>query len=82
MQLQDGNGALYPLAKDCAEGIRDPLWLNLPPVRALGIRVQCLTPLGTNLKNKACVLVLAVEVRHYILHCTPLYIIKQGGGLT
>ncbi|XP_078331394.1 E3 ubiquitin-protein ligase UBR5-like isoform X2 [Crassostrea virginica] len=68
VQLQDGNGALYPLAKDCAEGIRDPLWLNLPPVRALGIRVQCLTPLGTNLKNKACVLVLAVEHQVLVPH--------------
>lgn len=68
VQLQDGNGALYPLAKDCAEGIRDPLWLNLPPVRALGIRVQCLNPVGNNLKNKACVLVLAVEHQTLIPH--------------
>ncbi|XP_062606641.1 E3 ubiquitin-protein ligase UBR5-like isoform X3 [Saccostrea cucullata] len=68
VQLQDGNGALYPLAKDCAEGIRDPLWLNLPPVRALGMRVQCLNSVGNNMKNKACVLVLAVEHQKLIPH--------------
>ncbi|XP_055998190.1 E3 ubiquitin-protein ligase UBR5-like isoform X2 [Ostrea edulis] len=68
VQLQDGNGALYPLAKDCAEGIRDPLWLNLPPVRALGMRVQCLNAVGNNMKNKVCILVLAVEHQALVPH--------------
>ena len=61
-QLQDGNGAIYPLAKDCNDGIRDPMWLNLPPIRCLGMRVQSLGNTLLNQKNKAAVIVLAVEV--------------------
>ncbi|XP_033727140.1 E3 ubiquitin-protein ligase UBR5-like isoform X1 [Pecten maximus] len=68
VQLQDGNGAIYPLAKDCTEGIRDPLWLNLPPVRCLGMRVQSLNNMIPNMKNKAAVLVLAVELQVLIPH--------------
>lgn len=62
VQLQDGNGAIYPLAKDYNSGIRDPMWLNLPPVRCLGMRVQALPNTILSQKNKAAVIVLAVEV--------------------
>ncbi|XP_013417985.1 E3 ubiquitin-protein ligase UBR5, partial [Lingula anatina] len=59
--LQDGNGALYPLVKNCAEGIRDPLWLDLPPMSGLGMGVQGLHNVGLNAKNRAVVIVVALE---------------------
>ncbi|XP_052085872.1 E3 ubiquitin-protein ligase UBR5-like isoform X2 [Mytilus californianus] len=68
VQLRDGNGAIYPLAKDCNDGIRDPMWLNLPPIRCLGMRVQGLTNTILNQKNKAAVIVLAVEHQTLIQH--------------
>ena len=49
------------MAKDCNDGIRDPMWLNLPPVRCLGMRVQALGNTILNQKNKAAVIVLAIE---------------------
>lgn len=64
MQLQDGNGALYPFARDCTEGIKDPMWLDLPPVSCLGMKTLFLKDiLATSQKNKAMLFVLAVEVR-------------------
>ncbi|CAG0903813.1 unnamed protein product, partial [Cyprideis torosa] len=33
--MLDGNRTLYPIAKDCTEAIRDPWWLDLPPVQCL-----------------------------------------------
>lgn len=60
--LQDGNGAIYPMAKDCLEGIRDPMWLDLPPVRCLNVRVQSLSNTGANMKNRAAIIALAVQV--------------------
>ncbi|KAJ8321996.1 hypothetical protein KUTeg_000467 [Tegillarca granosa] len=68
VQLQDGNGAIYPLAKNNTDGIRDPLWLNLPPVRSLGMRVHCLNNVIGNMKNKAAVLVLAIEHQYLVPH--------------
>lgn len=40
--LRDGNSTLYPLAKDCADAIRDPHWLDLPPVRSIGTGIHIL----------------------------------------
>lgn len=62
VQLRDGNGAIYPLSKNCTDGIRDPLWLDLPPIRCLGMRVQCLPNVANNQKNKAAVIIMAIEV--------------------
>ena len=37
---RDGNGTLYPLAKDCTETlIRDPIALNLGPVSTIGLGI-------------------------------------------
>lgn len=66
--LRDGCGAIYPLAKDCTDGIRDPLWLDLPPVRCLSVRAQCLANVASNMKNKAVIIVLAVEHQTLIPH--------------
>ncbi|KAK6168099.1 hypothetical protein SNE40_021993 [Patella caerulea] len=70
--VRDGNGTIYPMAKDCVDGIRDPLWFNLPPVRCLNIKVQCLNNVSNNLKNKAAIMVMAVKHQNlmpYILRC-------------
>ncbi|KAG8228758.1 hypothetical protein J437_LFUL008199 [Ladona fulva] len=40
--LRDGNGAIYPLAKDCVDSIRDPHWLDLPPLRCIGVGTHTL----------------------------------------
>jgi hypothetical protein len=58
--------------KDCNDGIRDPMWLNLPPIRCLGMRVQSLGNTLLNQKNKAAVIVLAVEVSQSVPYYTYL----------
>ncbi|XP_043921583.1 E3 ubiquitin-protein ligase UBR5 [Protopterus annectens] len=61
--LRDGNGTIYPMAKDCMGGIRDPDWLDLPPVSSLGIGVHSLSnlPANSTVKKKAAVIIMAVE---------------------
>ncbi|XP_066269411.1 E3 ubiquitin-protein ligase UBR5-like [Branchiostoma lanceolatum] len=68
--LRDGNGAIYPLAKDCIEGIRDPVWLDLPPARCIGLGIQSLIdlPSSSELKKKAAVVVLAFETQLLMPH--------------
>ncbi|XP_033640318.1 E3 ubiquitin-protein ligase UBR5-like isoform X2 [Asterias rubens] len=68
--LQDGNGALYPLAKNALGGIRDPVWFELPPARCLALGTHTLShgSFGTNVKSKAAVLVLAMETQGLMPH--------------
>ncbi|XP_038051829.1 E3 ubiquitin-protein ligase UBR5-like [Patiria miniata] len=68
--LQDGNGALYPLAKNSLGGIRDPIWFDLPPARCLALGTHALTHgiFGSNVKTKAAVLVLAIETQGLMPH--------------
>ena len=67
MLLQDGNKTLYPLTKNATGGIRDPVWLDLPPARCLDLGTHYLNhiSLGSNLKNKVAVIVMALEVCTY-----------------
>lgn len=67
--LRDGNGTIYPMAKDCMGGIRDPDWLDLPPIASLGMGVHSLANLPSNstIKKKAAIIIMAVEVRYAIL---------------
>lgn len=62
--LRDGNGTIYPMAKDCMGGIRDPDWLDLPPIASLGMGVHSLANLPSNstIKKKAAIIIMAVEV--------------------
>lgn len=62
--LRDGNGTIYPMAKDCMGGIRDPEWLDLPPIKSLGMGVHSLANLPSNstIKKKAAIIIMAVEV--------------------
>ncbi|UYV60139.1 UBR5 [Cordylochernes scorpioides] len=59
--LRDGNSTIYPLAKDCADSVRDPAWLDLPPARALGLGVHSLRDAPSGGKTQAAVVVLALE---------------------
>jgi E3 ubiquitin-protein ligase EDD1 len=45
--LRDGNRALYPLARDSLDAIRDPHWLDLPPVRCLAAGLHPLSSGGS-----------------------------------
>lgn len=70
--LRDGNSTLYPLVKDCADAIRDPLPLDLPPVRCIGTGMVALTGTTQNQKNQVAVAVLALEQQQLmpkILRC-------------
>ncbi|GFU25773.1 e3 ubiquitin-protein ligase UBR5 [Nephila pilipes] len=59
--LLDGNSAIYPLSKDCTDSIRDPVWLDLPPARAIGLGVHSLKDVPSSQKNQVAIVVLALE---------------------
>ncbi|CAG0918967.1 unnamed protein product [Notodromas monacha] len=37
--LLDGNRTIYPLARDCLQGIKDPWWLDLRPLSCIGMGI-------------------------------------------
>ncbi|CAL8144298.1 unnamed protein product [Orchesella dallaii] len=59
--LRDGNGTMYPLVKDYLEAIKDPVSLDLPPVRCIGVGIHALPHVGSQQKNQVGVLVMALE---------------------
>lgn len=61
MILRDGNSTIYPLAKDCADAIRDPQSLDLPPVRAIGAGTVVLSGTAPNMKNQVAIIIFALE---------------------
>jgi E3 ubiquitin-protein ligase EDD1 len=65
--LRDGNGAIYPLAKDCLDGIRDPLWFDLPPLLSLGMGVQSVPNASSTSKNRIAIISLALAVQLFNL---------------
>uniref|UniRef100_A0A671M338 E3 ubiquitin-protein ligase UBR5 n=1 Tax=Sinocyclocheilus anshuiensis TaxID=1608454 RepID=A0A671M338_9TELE len=72
--LRDGNGTIYPMAKDCMGGIRDPDWLDLSPIASLGMGVHSLVnlPSNTTIKKKAAIIIMAVEkqtLMQHVLRC-------------
>ncbi|XP_073728724.1 E3 ubiquitin-protein ligase UBR5 isoform X8 [Misgurnus anguillicaudatus] len=72
--LRDGNGTIYPMAKDCMGGIRDPDWLDLLPISSLGMGVHSLANLPSNstIKKKAAIIIMAVEkqtLMQHVLRC-------------
>lgn len=54
------------MVKDCVGGIRDPDWLDLPPINSLGMGVHSLANLPSNstIKKKAAIIIMAVEVKN------------------
>lgn len=74
MILRDGNNTIYPIAKDCAESIRDPNWLDLAPVVCIGASTIPIPSCSnaSNLKNQVAVIALVFEsllVMPRILRC-------------
>ncbi|XP_012215812.2 E3 ubiquitin-protein ligase UBR5 isoform X2 [Linepithema humile] len=63
MILRDGNNTIYPVAKDCADAIRDPNWLDLVPVNCIGAATIPIPSCSnsTNLKNQVAVIALAFD---------------------
>lgn len=59
--LRDGNSTIYPLAKDCADAIRDPQPIDLPPIRCVGAGAIVLAGTAPNLKNQVAIIVFALE---------------------
>lgn len=70
--LRDGNSTIYPLAKDCVEAIKDPHWLDLPPIKAIAMSTLSLSSVGANLKSQVVVVALVTEPQYLmprILRC-------------
>lgn len=61
MILRDGNNTIYPIAKDCADAIRDPNWLDLVPVNCIGAATIPIPICSSNLKNQVAVIALAFD---------------------
>jgi len=62
--LRDGNGTIYPLAKDCNNAIKEPINLDLPPVQAMSM---CFTPLkDSTTKNQLAINLIILENQHLI----------------
>lgn len=70
--LRDGNSNLFPIAKDSLNAIREPQWLDLPPVRCIATGTHALTSVhsnnasssagaGSGLKNQVSLIVLAFQ---------------------
>ncbi|KAH8294942.1 hypothetical protein KR018_004468 [Drosophila ironensis] len=70
--LRDGNGALYPLAKDCLGSIKDPQWFDLPPVKSVTMATISLPVMlglaGGNLKSKVCMTALLFDTQKLMPH--------------
>ncbi|XP_017846381.1 E3 ubiquitin-protein ligase hyd isoform X2 [Drosophila busckii] len=68
--LRDGNGALYPLAKDCLGSIKDPQWFDLPPIKSVTMATISLpsSASGNNLKSKVCMTALLFESQKLMPH--------------
>ncbi len=60
--LTDGNRTVYPLVKDStpsADSIKDPNWLDLLPISALGLGTHPLPHVGSGKKNEVAVMVIS-----------------------
>ena len=60
--LIDGNRSIYPMVKDStpsADSIKDPHWLDLLPIEALGLGTHALPHVGSGKKNEVAVVVLS-----------------------
>ncbi|XP_048590266.1 E3 ubiquitin-protein ligase UBR5-like isoform X2 [Nematostella vectensis] len=70
IMMTDTNGALFPLSRNFLGTIKDPSWIDLPPVQCLGVGVTSLRP-GLDCKLTA-VVVMVLEpqkLMSYVLAC-------------
>ena len=61
--LLDGNSAVYLLSRNYIEGVRYPIWFDLPPARCHGLGFQTLLVVGPHCKNKVAIIAMGMEVR-------------------
>lgn len=60
--LRDGNGSLYPLAKDFMDSLKEPHPLDMAPIQAMGMAVHPLRdPNNPNRTNPTLVMAMALE---------------------
>ncbi|GAB0097413.1 E3 ubiquitin-protein ligase hyd [Sergentomyia squamirostris] len=59
--LRDGNSTIYPLAKDCMDAIRDPQWLDFPPIKCITASSVTLPSVGVNMKSQVAVIVMVPD---------------------
>ena len=59
--LRDGNKTIYPMSKDCLEAIKDPNWLDLPPLTCIAAAPLTLPSNNANLKSQVALVILATE---------------------
>lgn len=59
--LRDGNSTIYPLAKDCADAIKDPQAIDLPPIKSVGAGSVVLAGTAPNLKNQVAIIIFALD---------------------
>jgi len=60
--LRDGNGSLYPLARDFLDSLKEPQPLDMPPVQAMGVAVHPVKdPNYPNRVNPTLVMAMALE---------------------
>lgn len=61
--LRDGNSTIYPLVKDCLDSIRDPILLDLQPIRCLAATTVTLNSVGANQKSQIAILAMIPETQ-------------------
>ncbi|XP_068157779.1 E3 ubiquitin-protein ligase hyd isoform X1 [Drosophila tropicalis] len=82
--LRDGNGALYPMAKDCIGSIKDPQWFDLPPVKSVTMATISLPPSVScvNLKSKVCMTALLFDTQKLMPHILRCDVKNSFAALT
>jgi len=61
--LVDGNSTVYPVVRDSTpsgETIKNPHWLDLTPIEALGLGTHALPHVGSGKKNEVAVIVMSL----------------------
>lgn len=84
--LRDGNKTIYPLAKDNMDAIRDPTWMDLPPISCIAAAPVTITSTSANTKTQVTLVVLATEQQMLmpkIMQCDVegvKYLLQQFSG--
>lgn len=59
--LRDGNNTIYPMNKDCIDAIKDPNWLDLPPIKCIAAAPLTLPSVGLNMKSQVAIFAIVSE---------------------
>lgn len=61
--LRDGNNTIYPMTKDCIDAIKDPNWLDLPPIKCITAAPLTLQSVGINMKSQVAIVAVVPETQ-------------------